>query len=223
MSRKPQSYLPPNSQPWGRYVEESLATLERGTSINGQNSNNNLRQLNSSVQLLSQQQQALEVQQGELEDQQAALAAQQAYLATFTSYISSDPSAVSGTTLGSTTFLRQLGLSFTLSRSAKVLIESTLEYQASLGTPNWSVLWQLSSNFSVSSTGANYGAFNTGTLNATNVPTINKTDGGQARVSRIVDLAAGSHFINASWTYFLFGTSGQMFSQRALVNATVVG
>lgn len=55
MPTKPQSNLPPQAQPWGRYVEESLANLERGTSINGQNSNNNLRQLNSSIQLMAEQ------------------------------------------------------------------------------------------------------------------------------------------------------------------------
>lgn len=54
MATKPQSNLPPQSQPWARSIEQSIADLERGTSINGQNSNNNLRQLNSSVQLLSQ-------------------------------------------------------------------------------------------------------------------------------------------------------------------------
>lgn len=74
MVSKPQSYLAPQSQPWGRFVEQSLTDLEKGISINGQNSNNNLRQLNSSVQLLSEQQVALA-------EQQAALAAQEASLA----------------------------------------------------------------------------------------------------------------------------------------------
>lgn len=73
MVSKPQSYLAPQSQPWGRFVEQSLADLEKGVSINGQNSNNNLRQLNSSVQLLSEQQAALM----DIINQQADLNAQQ--------------------------------------------------------------------------------------------------------------------------------------------------
>lgn len=216
MATKPQSNLPPQAQPWGRYVEESLATLERGNSINGQNSNNNLRQLNSSVQLLSQQQQDLQAQQTELQ-------AQQDYLATFTSYTTSDPSGVTGTSLNNTYALRTLDLSFTLSRDSKVLIESNLEYQASLNSTGWSVLWQLSSYFYIDSPSSTYGAFNTGSLNATNVPTINKTDGGQARISRIVDMAAGSHLIHGYWNYFLSGNSGSMYSTKALLTATVVG
>lgn len=216
MPTKPQSYLPPQAQPWGRYVEESLATLERGNSINGQNSNNNLRQLTASVNLLSQQQQALQAQQGELE-------AQQDYLATFTSYVTSDPSNVTGTTLFNTTALRSLDLSFTLSRNSKVLIEAILDYQGQALSTAWYTVWQLYSFFYVDSPSNNYGSYNTGLINASNVPTLSMTDAGQARVTRILDLSAGSHLIHAYWTYFLYGNSGSLSSSKVILSATVVG
>ena len=209
MTVYPQSYLTPKSQPWGRSVDKRLHDIEDSVRLNALNTNNNLKQLNSSVDLLGRQQSELE--------------AQQDYLATFTSYISSDPSGVTGTSLNNTFSLRQLDLSFTLSRDSKVLIESTVEYQASLNSTSWSVLWQLSSYFYIDSPSNVYGSFNTGTLNATNVPTINKTDGGQARVSRIVDMSAGSHLIHGYWNYFLSGNAGSMYSTKALLTATVVG
>jgi hypothetical protein len=218
MSRKPQSNLPPNSQPWGRYIEESLATLERGNSINGQNSNNNLRQLNSSVQLVSQQ-------QGELEDQQAALSAQQAYLASFQTYTSIDTTFVVGSVNGVTTQLRQLDLSFTLSRQSQVIIEAESPYGMAARTNNWQAIWLYTGAFWLNTPSNVYGGVtDSDWLNIPNTSFIANEGSGSNSVRRVLTLPAGSHFVRAYWTYFLGGNSSvSASSSRAILTATVVG
>lgn len=49
----PTSYLPPESQPWGRSVDERIGNLETLVGRMSQETNNTLLQLGSSVQLLS--------------------------------------------------------------------------------------------------------------------------------------------------------------------------
>jgi hypothetical protein len=228
MSRKPQSYLPPNSQPWARYVEESLANLERGTSINGQNSNNNLRQLNSSVQLLSQQQQALEFQQGELEDQQAALAAQQAYLATFQTYVSTNPASSFTTTVNSVVTLRNLSLSFNLPRASSVLI--TISAAAFAYADEGGATPQPTARFN-----------NALTVNGVGIPTFTGSNGGFIGLfgnfsgtgrfgtegalfaSSPVQLNAGVNNISVNWTTYLGGGSGYSVISNASIVASVIG
>jgi hypothetical protein len=228
MSRKPQSYLPPNSQPWGRYVEESLATLERGTSINGQNSNNNLRQLNSSVQLLSQQQQALEFQQGELEDQQDALEAQQAYLATFQTYVSTNASTANTTTMNSAINLRTLSLSINLPRSSSVLI--TISASAFAYADHNSTTPQPTARFN-----------NVLIINGSGIPAFTGSNGGYIGLfgnfsgtgrfgtegalfaSNPVQLNAGVNNISATWSTYMFGSSGYSQVNNASIVASVIG
>lgn len=51
----PDSYLPPESQPWGRSVDQRIASLESVAALNAQNVDNNLKQLAASVNLLANQ------------------------------------------------------------------------------------------------------------------------------------------------------------------------
>ena len=51
----PDSYLPPESQPWGRSVDQRIASLEAVAALNAQNVDNNLKQLAASVNLLANQ------------------------------------------------------------------------------------------------------------------------------------------------------------------------
>ena len=51
----PDSFLPPESQPWGRSVDQRIAALESVATLNAQSVDNNLKQLAASVNLLANQ------------------------------------------------------------------------------------------------------------------------------------------------------------------------
>ena len=51
----PDSLLPPESQPWGRSVDQRLTSLEFAAKLNNPSVDNNLKQLAASVNLLSNQ------------------------------------------------------------------------------------------------------------------------------------------------------------------------
>jgi hypothetical protein len=136
MAKAPQSNLPPQAQPWGRYIEKELADLQLNAGIVGQDSNNTLAQLNSSVQLLSRQQQDLAAQQAALTSQQAQLASQQNYLNGLTSYVSTDGTAPS-TTSTSETLIKTLFVTFYLSQTYTVATNATASaYILSYGNTN---------------------------------------------------------------------------------------
>ena len=150
MATNPQSYLPPASQPWGRFIDKKITDIENTQEINSRNINNNLKQLNSNVNVLSiqqntlqsqqntlqsqqtqlnsqqsalaNQQNALYYQQGLLSSQQSQLSSQQSYLETFQTYTTSQGSTVSTSTT-STTELLNLSLSFNLSRYTRLLVD----------------------------------------------------------------------------------------------------
>ena len=235
MVTKPQSNLPPQAQPWGRYVEESLANLERGTSINGQNSNNNLRQLNSSVQLLSQQQQDLQTQQNTLASQQATLASQQAtlasqqaYLATFQTYTSTNAATVDTSSMGGIIQLRNLSLTFTLTRAASVLINinangwAYADHNSSTPMPTLrfgtSLIRSSTSYPSFLNTyGGNMGLF--GNFSGTGRAGYE----GALFGSGVISLPAGTHTFTAYWSLYMYGSSGYGYVNNASIIATVVG
>lgn len=176
----PQSYLSPQSQPWGRYIEQSIASLEKGISINGQNSNNNLRQLNSSVQLLSQQ--------------QTDLASQQAYLNGLTTYTTTDATSP-GNTTSTETLIKSLSLTFTLSRSYNVWFFATatgycVTSATAVGGTSRCVL-QIDSNpvIDAGNKGTSIGLPGNGSMTW-------RQDVG---ITNVTNLTAGSHTITANW------------------------
>jgi hypothetical protein len=202
MTVYPQSYLTPKSQPWGRAVDKRLHDVEDKVRVNELNTKNNLKQLNSSVDLLGRQQD---------------------YLASFTSYVTSAPVTVVGTTMNSTTRLRQVDLSFNLSRNSKVIIEAATDYNQQINSTSWVTLSQLAAYFYIDSPSNLYGTMFNLYVNTSGVSPMNTGNGGRAILSRIVDLSAGSHSITAYWDYTQYGNIGTMGSSKVLLSATVVG
>lgn len=229
MPTKPQSNLPPQAQPWGRYVEESLANLERGTSINGQNSNNNLRQLNSSVQLLSQQQQDLQTQQNTLTAQQATLASQQAYLETFKTYISSSVNTETVTNYSSNQIwvAKEFSLTFTLTRDCQVFLESIADVVTNADSAYSGA--QTVSGTSYSYLKIDSGSYEVGPVNTSTVAgtVYNLQSSRPVGKTKLVTLSAGTHTIWTRWYLYWFASpnpsGGLLRIKDAYLTATVVG
>jgi hypothetical protein len=133
MAKAPQSNLPPQAQPWGRYIEGQLAKLSLDAGLVGQDSNNTLAQLNSSIQLLSRQQSDLASQQATLASQQATLASQQTALAAQQAFTSSLVTKSASESWTSTTYTRGEDVlmksystpSLTLTRNAWVVVSAS--------------------------------------------------------------------------------------------------
>lgn len=96
MTKTPDPQLPPESAPWGRYVDRSLSELQYKNSKNDQDISNTLKGLGSTIERMSKQIDALNTlttqlnqQQIILGQQQAAISAQQSTLATQQNYLAS--------------------------------------------------------------------------------------------------------------------------------------
>jgi len=215
MATKPQSNLPPQAQPWGRYVEESIATLERGSSINGQNSNNNLRQLNSSVQLLSQQQQELRAQQAELETQQD-------YLSGLITYTTSD---AIGPYTNSTTqvVIKTVTLSFTLSQTYTVSFLATATgYISGNGGANMYVGGSAVATLQVDSNPTITGGYRGGSVYS-NTSTVKYASYADVNLNHVATLSAGSHTITCKWYGNIeSGNTGFVQILPAVITASVI-
>jgi hypothetical protein len=88
MDVTPQNNLPPESQPWGRFVEKSISLFNQSLTKVSLDIGNTLKGVNAAIKKLSDQvaklnelTEALALQQAQLAAQQAALSAQQAALA----------------------------------------------------------------------------------------------------------------------------------------------
>lgn len=71
MIQPPRRNLPPDAEPWGRWVEGLLLAQNQAGEANGQSINNTLRGVNASLQQLGNQIQTLSAQQATLSAQQA--------------------------------------------------------------------------------------------------------------------------------------------------------
>lgn len=66
MIQPPRRNLPPDAEPWGRWVEGLLLTQNQAGEANGQSINNTLRGVNASLQQLGNQIQTLSAQQADI-------------------------------------------------------------------------------------------------------------------------------------------------------------
>lgn len=126
MPVNPRPDLPPQSQPWGRSVEDRLAALERREQLTAQDTNNTLTQLNSSVQLLSQQVSDVQTSVSKLELLGSTTAA--------------TTNGFSRITAGTSSFLAQTpSISLTIDRPARVLVTGSTRVIGDAGNPNSNV------------------------------------------------------------------------------------
>lgn len=232
MTTNPQSYLAPQSQPWGRFVDKTLADISETTRINTLNTNNNLKQLNSSVNLLSNQQvvltanqASLQAQQTQLSNQQTQLSNQQNYLATFQTYSSIDSTYHTGYTVNAVTDLYTMYNTFTLSRSSKVLINinAIADSLSTYYAPNPNPLARIGLQIYVDGTYVFGGQHGGGVIMTIGSGYGQQIWNGTTDMARVVTLGAGSHTIQASWNYYISGASGYAQIQYAQVIASVIG
>lgn len=221
MTTNPQSYLAPQSQPWGRFVDKSLADITETTRLNTLNTSNNLKQLNSSVNLLSNQQAALATQQETLANQQVALATQQNYLSSLVTYVTYLPYVYMTHAQGYTTVAESTA-TFTLTRNAKVLISSEAEYDIGLtGTGAGDTRGRL---YVLMYNGAtNLEARSWENTHRYTGHSMSLTQVGTASMQRYLTLTPGTYTIKFSYSFYLIsdiGVSGQV--QDLLLNVSVV-
>jgi hypothetical protein len=117
------SYLAPQSQPWGRAIEQEINETSALISQNKINSDNELRQMGSTVSLLNRNKNQLVLQQTSLE-------AQQDYLETLDTYTTSSPSVITinGTGDGSYPTLKILTAGyFYVSRAATIIVKTNCD------------------------------------------------------------------------------------------------
>lgn len=108
MIQPPRRNLPPDAEPWGRWVEGLLLAQNQSGEANGQSINNTLRGVNASLQQLGNQIQALSAQQADILD----LIDKQVIPVTFSQSIGSTLDVSGGTTTPLTVTLNApLGMS----------------------------------------------------------------------------------------------------------------
>lgn len=228
MTRLPESYLAPKSQPWGRVIEKSITDAQQDIALNARNTDINLKQLNSSVNLLGRQQTILASQQATLTSQQATLAAQQAYLATFQTYQSSYPGFIYSGTLSGSNWTRVLDftLTFTLTRTCVVQIETNAESQ--VGDSQQTTYPQprsgVRASFSISPGTTYYGNTNSNSVYLGSSGSIQLSTGFTVTpsVQRTLTLAAGTYTVTGFWDGYA-GTAGYCGVGRAFITASVIG
>lgn len=228
MTRLPESYLAPKSQPWGRVIEKSITDAQQDIALNARNTDINLKQLNSSVNLLGRQQTILASQQETIADQQATLQAQQDYLATFQTYQSSYPGYIFSGTLSGNVWTRVLDftLSFTLSRTSVVQLQTNAESQIadSRQTTYPQAMAAVRASFSVSPGSTYYGNSNSTSVYLGSSGSIQLSTGFTVTpsVQRTLTLAAGTYTVTGFWDGYAY-TAGSCGVGRAYITASVIG
>jgi hypothetical protein len=219
MAKAPQSNLPPQAQPWGRYIEGQLAKLSLDAGIVGQDSNNTLAQLNSSIQLLSRQ--------------QSVLASQQAYLETFKTTSVSNPSTASTGTVGTFVTLRTVSMNVVLTRPSDVLISTFASADGGV-TSYWAdYIPGVSGEVTFLARvyvdgnlfdGGNFGTSNNITTSYIDDQTVTYTS--SIQTSEIFEnMPIGTHTIYVEWKVYMDGTypNGYSTIQDSYVSASVIG
>lgn len=117
------SYLPADSQPWARAIEQEVNDTSELIRLNKINSDNELHQINSTISLLTRNKNELIVQQSNLQ-------AQQNYLNTLNTYSTSSPNTVTvnGNNNGTYVGLKNIATGlFYVSRPATVLLSASCD------------------------------------------------------------------------------------------------
>lgn len=208
MTKAPQSNLPPQAQPWGRYIEKELADLQLKNGIVGQDSNNTLTQLNSSIELLSQQQK---------------------YLSSFKTYYAPDPATYSTTNIGYETTLNTVTKTFTTDRVTTVLIQSSInpvdvwadDFNGSYFAPQVRIgnIVSLDSNVLYVRKFENYISA------ASNYVSDLYINGGTTYFSSYVlnDLSAGTHTISSLWNTYMQGDDVLCSINNTVLTISIIG
>lgn len=211
----PQSNLPPKSQPWGRGIENTVASNISNVRSAAVATNNNLKQINSSINLLQRQQDTLA-------QNQASLATQQAYLNSFVSYLSENNTSQSTSLYSQWVNVSSLSVTFTLYRTASVLIKAYSEVSSSSSRTTAGqagVTWRCSLVNGVNT----YESLVGSQLKVIGSVDTSSTMYDISENSRILRLAAGTYTFTSNWSVYNYGTSGSASTNRKILTATIIG